>query len=52
MAGVIYGDEGAFESIYREYGGAVELVAGKALRDDALAKDVVQDVFVSSPRTG
>lgn len=47
VAGVIDGDEESLESIYRKYGGAVKLVARKVLRDDALAEDVVQDVFVS-----
>lgn len=47
VAGVIDGDEADLESIYRRYGGAVKLVARKVLRDDALAEDVVQDVFVS-----
>ena len=47
VAGVIDGDEAALESIYGRYGGAVKLVARKVLRDDALAEDVVQDVFVS-----
>lgn len=47
VAGVVDGDQGALESIYRKYGGAVKLVARKVLRDDALAEDVVQDVFVS-----
>lgn len=47
VAGVIDGDEAALESIYREYGGAVKHVASRVLRDDVLAEDVVQDVFVS-----
>ncbi len=47
VAGVIDGDEAALESIYREYGGAVKHLASRVLRDDALAEDVVQDVFVS-----
>lgn len=42
-----HGDESALETIYRKYGGAVAFVARKVLRDDALAEDVVQDVFVS-----
>jgi len=41
------GDEAALEAIYRTYGGAVAFVAKKVLRDEALAEDVVQDVFVS-----
>lgn len=47
VSGVIDGDESALESIYRKYGGAVQFVAGKVLRDETLAEDVVQDVFVS-----
>lgn len=41
------GDESALETIYRTYGGAVNLVARRVLRDEALAEDVVQDVFVT-----
>jgi RNA polymerase sigma-70 factor (ECF subfamily) len=47
VAGVVDGDQTALESIYRNYGGAVKFVARKVLKDDALAEDVVQDVFVS-----
>ena len=47
VAGVVDGDQATLESIYREYGGAVKFVARKVLKDDALAEDVVQDVFVS-----
>ncbi|HUG07962.1 MAG TPA: sigma-70 family RNA polymerase sigma factor [Acidimicrobiia bacterium] len=47
VAGVLAEDDAALESIYRKYGGAVHFVARKVLRDDALAEDVVQDVFVS-----
>jgi RNA polymerase sigma-70 factor, ECF subfamily len=45
--GVIARDESALESIYRKYGGAVHFVARKVLRDETLAEDVVQDVFVT-----
>ena len=41
------GEEAALEEIYRAHGGAVKAVARRVLRDDALAEDVVQDVFVS-----
>lgn len=51
VAGVRKGDERALESIYQRYGGAVKLMARKVLRDDALAEDVVQDVFVSFWKT-
>jgi RNA polymerase sigma-70 factor (ECF subfamily) len=47
VARVKDGDESALEAIYRKYGGAVGFVARRVLRDDALAEDVVQDVFVS-----
>lgn len=47
VAGVLSGEDTALESIYRKYGGAVQYVARKVLRDDILAEDVVQDVFVS-----
>lgn len=47
VAGVGDADQNALESIYRRYGGAVKSVARKVLRDEALAEDVVQDVFVS-----
>jgi len=40
-------DEAALEEIYRAYGGAVKAVARRVLRNDLLAEDVVQDVFVS-----
>jgi RNA polymerase sigma-70 factor (ECF subfamily) len=40
-------DESALEAIYREYGGAVGFLARKVLGNEALAEDVVQDVFVS-----
>ena len=41
------GDETALEEVYRLHGGAVKALARRILRDDALAEDVVQDVFVS-----
>lgn len=40
-------EEPALEEIYRSHGGAVKAVARRVLRDDVLAEDVVQDVFVS-----
>ena len=40
-------EEDALEELYRSHGGAVKAVARRVLRDDALAEDVVQDVFVS-----
>ncbi|HEU4894309.1 MAG TPA: sigma-70 family RNA polymerase sigma factor [Acidimicrobiia bacterium] len=47
VARISEGDESALEAIYRKYGGAVAFVARRVLRDEALAEDVVQDVFVS-----
>lgn len=47
VAGVLSGDDAALESIYRKYGGAVHFMARRVLRDDILAEDVVQEVFVS-----
>ena len=44
---VIARDESALESVYQKYGGAVHLVARKVLRNESLAEDVVQDVFVT-----
>ena len=46
-AAISAGDESALERAYRQYGGAVRAIARKALRDEALAEDVVQEVFVS-----
>ncbi|HEU4319875.1 MAG TPA: sigma-70 family RNA polymerase sigma factor [Acidimicrobiia bacterium] len=40
-------DEAALETLYRSHGGAVKAIARRVLRDEALAEDVVQDVFVS-----
>jgi RNA polymerase sigma-70 factor, ECF subfamily len=47
VARVTEADESALEAIYRKHGGAVAYVARKVLIDEALADDVVQDVFVS-----
>lgn len=43
---VAEGDRGALEELFNAYGGAVESVAARVLRDTALAEDVVQDTFV------
>ena len=40
-------DETGLEAVFSRYGGAVQAVATRVLRDPALAEDVVQDVFVS-----
>lgn len=44
--GVIGGDRGALEAVFSAYGGAVKSVAARVLRNETLAEDVVQDVFV------
>ena len=41
------GDRAAFESVFKSYGGAVKAMALRVLRDEVLAEDVVQEVFVS-----
>jgi RNA polymerase sigma-70 factor (ECF subfamily) len=46
-AGVANGDRGALESAFEAYGGAVKAMALRVLRNETLAEDVVQDVFVS-----
>ena len=46
-AGVGEGDRLALEEVFDRYGGAVKAMALRVLRDDALAEDVVQDVFVA-----
>lgn len=45
--GVANGDRTALETVFSTYGGAVKSVAVRVLRDETLAEDVVQDVFVS-----
>lgn len=45
--GVAEGDRDALEIAFSAYGGAVKSVATRVLRDENLAEDVVQDVFVS-----
>lgn len=47
VAAIAEQDETALEAIYRQHGGAVKAVARRVLKDDALADDVVQDVFVT-----
>lgn len=41
------GDRGALEQVFETYGGAVKAMAMRVLRDEVLAEDVVQDVFVT-----
>lgn len=40
------GNQDALETVFQAYGGAVKSMAKRVLRDDGLAEDVVQDVFV------
>jgi len=46
-AAVVDGDRDALESAFQKYGGAVKAMANRVLRNETLAEDVVQDVFVS-----
>ena len=46
-AAVAGGDRDALETAFERYGGAVMSIAKRVLRDEGLAEDVVQDVFVS-----
>lgn len=41
------GDRDALEKVFQQYGGAVKSMALRVLRDEDLAEDAVQDVFVS-----
>lgn len=45
--GVADGDRDTLEKVFSAYGGAVKSMALRVLRDETLAEDVVQDVFVS-----
>lgn len=40
------GDRDAFEQVFKRFGGAVRSMALRVLRDETLADDVVQEVFV------
>lgn len=46
-AAVAAADREALEKVFGAHGGAVKSVARRVLRDEALAEDVVRDVFVS-----
>lgn len=46
-AAVADGDREALESAFQRYGGAIKTMANRVLRNETLAEDVVQDVFVS-----
>lgn len=41
------GDRSALESAFEHYGGAVKSMAQRVLKDESMAEDVVQEVFVS-----
>lgn len=41
------GDRDSLETVFKEVSGAVKTTAWRVLRDDSLAEDVVQDVFVT-----
>ncbi|MDX1469452.1 MAG: sigma factor, partial [Acidimicrobiia bacterium] len=43
---VAEGDRDAFEVVFQRFGGAVRSMAMRVLRDEGLADDVVQEVFV------
>lgn len=45
-ARVASGDHAALEAAFEQYGGAVKSMAMRVLRNETLAEDVVQDVFV------
>jgi RNA polymerase sigma-70 factor (ECF subfamily) len=44
---VAEGDRSALEALFQRFGGAVQAMAFRVLRDESLAEDVTQDVFVS-----
>ncbi|MFZ0013249.1 MAG: sigma-70 family RNA polymerase sigma factor [Acidimicrobiia bacterium] len=47
VARIIDGDRDALETVFNRYGGAIESMALRVLRNETLAEDVVQEVFVS-----
>ncbi len=46
VARVAEGDRDALETVFQRHGGAVQSMALRVLRNEALAEDTVQDVFV------
>jgi RNA polymerase sigma-70 factor, ECF subfamily len=46
VARITDGDRDAFETVFQRYGGAVQSMALRVLRNETLAEDTVQDVFV------
>jgi RNA polymerase sigma-70 factor (ECF subfamily) len=49
---VAAGDDIALEELYQRYGGACYGLARRILRDESLAQDVVQEVFLTTWRGG
>ena len=49
---VATGDDSALEELYQRYGGACYGLARRILRDESLAQDVVQEVFLTCWRGG
>lgn len=47
ITSIVQGEQAALRTLYDRYGGAMQSVATKVLRDVNLAEDVVQDVFVN-----
>ena len=47
VARIAEGDRDALETVFRLYGGAVKSMAARVLRNETLAEDTVQDVFVA-----
>lgn len=47
VARIAEGDRDALETVFQRYGGAVESMARRVLRSEALAEDTVQEVFVA-----
>ena len=43
---IIDGDRAALEAVFNQYGGAIKSMALRVLRNETLAEDTVQDVFV------
>lgn len=45
VARIVEGDRDAFETVFQRYGGAVQSMALRVLRNETLAEDTVQDVL-------
>lgn len=46
VALIAQGDRAALETVFNQYGGAVKSLANRVLRNETLAEDTVQEVFV------